>query len=345
MNIRRWQGLRDGRRLPLPQAQSTPRLPYPDGWFAVATSDEVRPQTVLTRRLAGREVVVYRTRSGRLRAIEPYCPHLGAHLGHGGTVEGEEIVCPFHRFRFDAQGTCVATGYGTPPPKARLTPWECRELDDMIFVWHHSLGEAPSWEIEPLPPAGFAKPYCGLHLLRDHPQEVVENIVDYGHFYPIHGYAHEAIEPPTFEGERLHTVTRLRSERSRLKVASTTPASKVLIQGLGVVRVQIESEQFGGFQARVWFCVTPVDPLHVEIRSSVALRCNNPVAHRLAPAMARLFVWTAWRDTREDVPVWQNKIYLAHPRLAKGDGPIMPFRRWAKQFYTAPPPEPTHLAP
>ncbi|MFT2020248.1 aromatic ring-hydroxylating oxygenase subunit alpha [Streptomyces sp. 796.1] len=323
---------------PLAQVQQEPRLPYPDGWFAVATSDEVPPGKVVTRRLAGADVVLYRTRGGRLRAVGPHCPHLGAHLGHGGRVDGEELVCPFHHFRFDAQGSCVATGYGTPPPKARLTAVECRELDDMIFVWRHSLGEPPSWEIEPLPPAGFAKPYCGRHVRLDHPQEVIENIVDYGHFYPIHGYAHEVIEEPTFEAERLQTVTRLRSERSRFKVASTTPASKVLIQGLGVVRVQVDSEQFGGFRARVWFCVTPVDPLRVEIRSSVALRCENRLVHRLAPAIARAYVWAAWRDTSEDVPIWEHKIYLDRPRLAKGDGPIMPFRRWASQFYTEPHP-------
>ncbi|MFD4995873.1 aromatic ring-hydroxylating oxygenase subunit alpha [Streptomyces buecherae] len=322
----------------VPDTQLTPRLPYPDGWFALATSGEVPPGGVVTRRLAGADVVLYRTRSGRLRAIEPYCPHLGAHLGHGGAVEGEEIVCPFHRFRFDADGGCVATGYGTPPPRARLTGLECRELDGMIFVWRHSLGEPPSWEIETLPPAGFAKPYCGRHVRLDHPQEVMENIVDYGHFYPIHGYHHEVIEAPMFEGERLETTSRLRTEGSWLKVASTTPASKVVIQGLGVVRVQVESEQFGGFRARAWFCVTPVDPLHVEIRSSVALRCDNPFVHRLAPLIARAYVWAAWRDTSEDVPIWQNKIYLERPRLAKGDGPIMPFRRWARQFYTEPHP-------
>ena len=35
----------------------------------------------------------------------------------------------------------------------------------------------------------------------------------------------------------------------------------------------------------------------------------------------------------EDLEIWEHKAYLARPRLADTDGPIMAFRRWAAQFY------------
>lgn len=96
-------------------------LPIPQSWYAVAFADELAPGTLLTRQLAGGDVIVFRTRSGRVGVSDPFCPHMGAHFGFGGTVEGEEIRCPFHGFRFDASGACTATGYGTkPPPGARL---------------------------------------------------------------------------------------------------------------------------------------------------------------------------------------------------------------------------------
>ncbi|WP_372455096.1 hypothetical protein [Streptomyces buecherae] len=34
--------------------------------------------------------------------------------------------------------------------------------------------------------------------------------------------------------------------------------------------------------------------------------------------------------------MWENKIFLSHPRLATGDGPIGFFRHWARQFYSCP---------
>lgn len=70
-----------------------PALPYPSGWSALAFSHELRPGTVLTRPLAGRDVVLYRTGTGALRAVRPYCPHLGAHLGLA-KVEGRISRAP-----------------------------------------------------------------------------------------------------------------------------------------------------------------------------------------------------------------------------------------------------------
>jgi nitrite reductase/ring-hydroxylating ferredoxin subunit len=99
--------------------------PYPYGWFAVAFSYELRAGSLITRRFMDREIVLFRTSSGNLQAIESYCPHLGAHIGHGGTVEGEELRCPFHGFRFSASGRCTHSPYGRPPPAARLGCFDC----------------------------------------------------------------------------------------------------------------------------------------------------------------------------------------------------------------------------
>ncbi|MFD7940705.1 Rieske 2Fe-2S domain-containing protein [Streptomyces sp. NPDC059755] len=51
-------------------------------------SGEVKPGRVATRRLGRQDVVLWRTAQGALHANRPYCPHLGAHLGVGGTVQG-----------------------------------------------------------------------------------------------------------------------------------------------------------------------------------------------------------------------------------------------------------------
>lgn len=40
----------------------------------------------------------------------------------------------------------------------------------------------------------------------------------------------------------------------------------------------------------------------------------------------------AIRQVSEDVPIWNHKAHRAQPSLAPGDGPVMSFRRWARQF-------------
>jgi phenylpropionate dioxygenase-like ring-hydroxylating dioxygenase large terminal subunit len=87
------------------------RLPIPNSWYAVAYSGELRPGMVLSRRLAEHDIVVFRTRSGRACVMDAFCPHLGAHMGIGGTVQGETIQCPFHAFRFDTAGMCIGDRY------------------------------------------------------------------------------------------------------------------------------------------------------------------------------------------------------------------------------------------
>ena len=37
-----------------------------------------------------------------------------------------------------------------------------------------------------------------------------------------------------------------------------------------------------------------------------------------------------------DIPIWNHKIYKERPLLVQGDGRIMEYRRWARQFYSLP---------
>ena len=87
-------------------------MPLPFGWFCVAYSDELQVGEAKPLRYFGKDLVLFRTESGKAVVLDAYCPHLGAHLGHGiheetgigGRIEGETIVCPFHAWRFNGNG-------------------------------------------------------------------------------------------------------------------------------------------------------------------------------------------------------------------------------------------------
>ncbi|MEU7615752.1 Rieske 2Fe-2S domain-containing protein [Micromonospora rifamycinica] len=311
-------------------------MPYPNGWFAVALSRELRPGMVLRRRIRGAEIVLYRTRSGLPRAIRPYCPHLGAHLGVGGRVDGENIVCPFHSFAFDPDGICVRTGYDTPPPKARLDSLHLREINGLLMVWCHHAGAEPDWELPAIPTSEFPTPISFSQIIVDHPQEVVENAVDLGHIASVHRYRHAQVrEQMRVEGTRMSIGPAV--QRSVPILGTFDVDFDVEAHGLGYIYVQARIPRVR-MSALVQMCATPVDPTHVEIRFTAASRIGRaPVrdgspmraSRALTLALARSF----WRDIRLDFPVWENKIYVARPRLAQGDGPITAYRRWAAQFY------------
>lgn len=57
-------------------------------------------------RIGDQLVAVFRTRSGRVFAVDGVCPHKGGPLADG-MLAGEQVVCPYHAFRYDGQsGEC-----------------------------------------------------------------------------------------------------------------------------------------------------------------------------------------------------------------------------------------------
>lgn len=78
-------------------------------WVTVANAGELAPGSHRVVDVDGAAVVVFNL-GGEYYAIEDVCTHDGGQLT-GGTVEGEEIVCPRHGARF-----CIRTGKALTAP-------------------------------------------------------------------------------------------------------------------------------------------------------------------------------------------------------------------------------------
>ena len=314
--------------------------PYPTGWYALAFSTELPVSGVLSRVIAGQEVVLYRTTSGQPNVIAAHCPHLGAHLGMGGTVVDETIRCPFHGFCFDSEGVCVATGYGTSPPHGlSASAFRVQESNGVIFVWHGQ--EAPTWSPPVVADEGWGTLVHNSFTLRDHPQETTENSVDLGHFEIVHGYRNvKIIEPVRTNGARLQIG--YTAQRTTLGLNSDFEY-RIDIHGLGYSRVDLElPEEHLSFQ--LFVLPTPTDGEHVDLHLGLRVRqfsAQRPkrLALRFLPnrvgewIVSRLVAREFQADAQTDFPIWENKAYVHPPRLAEGDGPIGVYRKWARQFY------------
>ena len=120
--------------------------PFPKGWYALGLSGELRPGELRAAQWMGEETVLFRTERGEAALMGAYCPHLGAHMGYGGRVQGETVRCPFHGFCFDTRGECASIPYGTRiPPKARAEVWPCVERHGLILAYYDPEGCAPGW--------------------------------------------------------------------------------------------------------------------------------------------------------------------------------------------------------
>ena len=56
--------------------------PFPNGWYKLATSKEIKPGTAKHIDCIGEHFVVFRsTDSKKIFVLDAYCPHMGASLG------------------------------------------------------------------------------------------------------------------------------------------------------------------------------------------------------------------------------------------------------------------------
>ncbi|MEE1785353.1 Rieske 2Fe-2S domain-containing protein [Streptomyces sp. SP17BM10] len=306
-------------------------LPYPSGWFCVGLARDVPPGRVRTARLMGEDVVLYRTRRGTLRAVGPHCPHLGAHFGAGGTVRGEDLVCPFHGFAFGPDGSCTGAPDGTRL-RAGLAHHHLAERDGVLYVWRGIADEPPTWELPP--PVGAVPLAWWRGEVLSHPQEVMENGVDFRHVSVLHGLDTRETAPPEVAGP-LFTIHQRTTTRFP-GLGAVGLDQPVALAGLGTMRLVAELPELGG-RLRVWVLATPVAPWRTLVRFAVACSASAGVPGVLGAAADRAASWVALRAAvriiKQDRPVLAHKRYLAQPRLVPGERSIGLFRRWARQFY------------
>lgn len=320
---------------------AAPRFPFaglPKGWFVVAFAQDIQPGKLHPMRYFGRELIGFRGESGKAYVVDAYCPHLGAHLGFGGKIEGDCIRCPFHGWKFEgSDGRCVEVPYTDRiPPKAALEAMPTLEQDGVIYVFHDPAGSEP-WPLPPIETEGWT---AGRTILwagvRSHPQEVCENTVDTAHIGPVHdGRGAHVKGTPERNGEVMRV--QINFEASGELVGMPDQMNDVhldvTMRGLGwlVVHTFVSNADV---HARQRIHVTPIDDTTIDIRGIIHVRNTDDPA--FTEELDRLFYEAYCSDFPKDFPIWENKRYVGRPVLAKGDGPIGIYRRWCTQFYPEP---------
>src|SRR5262245_25987429 len=87
----------------------------PRGWYFCAESSEIKPGNLISKKLFGQKIILWRTVSGVLNVSHSVCPHLGSDLSQLGKVEGENLRCFSHSYTYNGSGDCVATGFKELP--------------------------------------------------------------------------------------------------------------------------------------------------------------------------------------------------------------------------------------
>jgi 3-ketosteroid 9alpha-monooxygenase subunit A len=308
-------------------------FPIPVGWFHVDFSDNLKPGELRNIEIFGQEWVLFRTEGGTPGVSDPYCPHLGAHIGHGGKVCGEHLRCPFHHWEYDAQGWCKKIPYAkVMPPITKKQPilrtLPTVEKYGMIWSWYHPQCEAPTWQLPDIPeieaPTGYTCSRRGSWNANTCIQEIAENGVDFAHLKFLHGAP--GIPPAVCEFEG-HVFS--------VNMANGYIVGKAYGPGLNVFHFTQE-----GITSTMISYTQPITRERSRMNMSFRHRDYPEGSKELHVSRKLVDHMIGAAEGEEsagfesvDFVVWNNKRYRPNPLLCDGDGPILQFRKWFRQFY------------
>ena len=168
-------------------------------WYVACKSSEAKIGRARTILLLGRKIVVYRTTSGSVYALDARCPHLGTDLGKGRVVE-EKIQCAFHHWEFGCDGNCLNAPGLSEIPKRHVRAYPTQEKWGYVWIWNgpEILFGLPEISKE------FYVVRMPTQTLRCHPHIMIANGLDVVHFSALHGMVlkkSELREKPPFSVE------------------------------------------------------------------------------------------------------------------------------------------------
>jgi phenylpropionate dioxygenase-like ring-hydroxylating dioxygenase large terminal subunit len=110
---------------------------WPYAWQMAARLEEIpKPGDYVEYEIAGNSILVIRQRDGSVKALHNTCRHRATQLAKGcGRLPGGQIVCPFHGWRWDLDGSSSFVFVDDSFDPSCLEPEDLRLRECLVEVW------------------------------------------------------------------------------------------------------------------------------------------------------------------------------------------------------------------
>lgn len=312
---------------------------FPRGWFVVGEAEQATNKPIPLRYF-GRDLIMYRGASGKVVVMDAYCPHMKTHLANnttsyvvmdGNQVDGDDIRCPYHGWKFGPDGACNEIPYSPAPiPKAaKIRSFPTREWGGLVLMWHDSEEMEPDYEPHPLPEWDDEKwvnwKIDDLGGLNCHSQEVIDNITDKAHLEPIHGSQDIQYFENVYEDHKVW---------QKLAAGHKTLSDDILVNDTWYTGPGLLMSAMTGYYNSVMLVAhTPVEDGTVHAWHALMVEPPNfPPSEEDKGAIAA-YQEMSRAALYQDFDVWANKQPCLQVMQVPGDGPFGKTRTWYKQFY------------
>ncbi|CAE7675320.1 PAO [Symbiodinium sp. CCMP2592] len=110
-------------------------------------------------KLLGRDLVLWKDGDGEWRCADGICPHRLAPLAHGRVTPDGQLMCRYHGWTFNGDGSCAKVPMAAGDAKAeskligascsKLKSYPTRVVKGLLFVWPHSESEDEAGRKDP----------------------------------------------------------------------------------------------------------------------------------------------------------------------------------------------------
>lgn len=337
--------------------------PYSNGWYKICDTEELTKGKVLSVTALGREFVAFRGQDDKPGVLDAFCPHLGTHLGHGGKVVGNSLVCPYHLWEFDATGKNMRIPYckkdmsGSKRVNAKqYTVIESKPLG-AVFFWFDAEGREPQWglhrgllEVESEIEQGKMRSIWSNRWddMMLHVFEPSQNSADDFHFLTVHQYlpmpmnlklmkvSHHiktAYGRDEEESELPREIMLIRETITSMKFLDKIPipyikdfiTTYVEIQGPNNILFRVDTP-IGRFRSH--FALLPIEPFRQK--ATMRMYADSSVPWFIG----RILMWWIRETADQDRQVWEHKSHVSPRNLVLGDGPFASYGKWLQRFYS-----------
>jgi phenylpropionate dioxygenase-like ring-hydroxylating dioxygenase large terminal subunit len=156
-------------------------------WYVAALSDEIG-RDIISRRLLGIDVALYRTLAGDPVALRNRCPHRSFPLAKG-KLDGDVLMCGYHGMQFDPSGRCVnMPSMPIVPTNAQVRAFPTVERGPLIWIW---MGDADHADETLVPDTNWLsdpkwRSVGGRYHIKTDYASMHENLLDQTHFPFLH---------------------------------------------------------------------------------------------------------------------------------------------------------------
>ncbi|CAA0117602.1 3-ketosteroid-9-alpha-monooxygenase, oxygenase component [BD1-7 clade bacterium] len=323
--IQHFDNYKDGYKLPR----------NPNGWYAACLSKELKEAEVKPLSFFGEELVAFRDAQGKAKVVGAYCPHMGAHLGHGGTVVDGKIQCPFHGWQFDGTGACAAAPFAKRTPqsaRSNLDSYITEEVNGVVLVWHHVQGKEPDYHVPEIPEMDLKQWMPMQHFtltFRTHVQEIRENFCDESHFAFIHEQEGPADITWNPEGPLAHHHSHL-TWKYFVKMGLTDEKYRFTCDSVFYGPGVLVSRTRGPIDSATIGLCTPIDDEYTQF---TLMGTSRKVFPGLNWFNRMSLMKTAKRDVLLEGEIWSHKKPLEKPIYQAHERSMSKFQKWYAQFY------------